>query len=355
MSAWSTALGDVAVGGGAAGWRRSRARPAAARPGRARRSRRPRGRRRRGRSGASLSARWPLGSRPAVELGAAGGDEDAAGEEEDARRARRSPRTSRSRRRPRRRASTASSAAQRSRCGPRGAPGREAGPEQRPDQRQDEQAAEQRPARRRPQVERVGVVHRLLDRAQLLPGELVGAGAVPSTGSSPKASIATRQKSSRPAPERSAEVLLGLARELDVGAGELVPGAAADRDRGADRHQRAPTTATPLQQRPGCARAPPRGRSARPCGPRAAAAPAKSASASAMPASRISSTVMPLVDGRLRGDVVGEAAPRLHGEHRRQRARAPPIASVASSQRRSRESASRQPTATSSASRPPRE
>ena len=68
----------------------------------------------------------------------------------------------------------------------------------------------------------------------------------PTTGFSPKASIATRQKSWRPAPESSAKCCSGLLGNCDVGAGELVPGAAADGDRGADRQHRGTATADPL-------------------------------------------------------------------------------------------------------------
>ena len=173
----------------------------------------------------------------------------------------------------------------------------------------------------------------------------------PSTGFSSKASIATRQNSLRPAPERSLKWLLGVVGELQVGAGELVPGAAADRDRGADR-QHAPGP----QRDPACSTPRVAGERHRPAGQpavaaaRAGAGPAKSASASGDPGEQ--DAAAPSGPGRpppgrrccRRGDrractaSTAGSAPRA------------PIASVASSQRRSWESAIRQPQATSSAS-----
>ena len=121
----------------------------------------------------------------------------------------------------------------------RRAPGGEAGPEQRPDQAEHEQAADHAQLGEGLQVERVGVVHRQLDRAVLLPGELVGAGAVAEDR------LFARRRRSRPARSRGGrrrrageKCCSGLVRELDVGAGELVPGAAADRDRDPDRDHR---------------------------------------------------------------------------------------------------------------------
>ena len=158
------------------------------------------------------------------------------------------------------------------------------------------------------QVERVGVVDRQVDRALLAPRRTRRCrrrGRAPAFRS--KASTATRQKSWRPAPESSAKCCSGLSGELDVGARELVPGAAADRDRGADRDDGAGDRGDSLEHaglRESSQRAP--GQRARRAA-RAVAAPAKRSSARAIPASRISSTVTPWSTVGLVGEVVGEA------------------------------------------------
>ena len=168
----------------------------------------------------------------------------------------------------------------------------------------------------------------------------------PSSGFSSKASIATRQKSCRPAPERSAKCCRGLVGELQVGAGELVPGAAADRDRDADRDDRHGDR-QPFQQRRVAGeldRAP----GQRPLAARSSRRrPAKSASARAVPGEqdqqhrRRPGRRPPGWRGCRRG--CGAPAPRAPPAA----PRSPPIASVASSQSRSWERAIRQPAATS--------
>ena len=140
------------------------------------------------------------------------------------------------------------------------------------------------------------------------------------------------------------EVLLRILGELDVGAGELVPGAPADRDHGGD----APAgrlSARPLSSTFGLretATARPLSRPSRRSSQRSAA---KSSSERAMPASRISSTVTPWS--------IAAWSPRLSARLWRActastagSAPSAPIASVASSQSRSRERAIRQPLAT---------
>ena len=160
-----------------------------------------------------------------------------------------------------------------------------------PDQTEDEQSADHAQLGEGLEVERVGVVDGSDDRAVALPGELVVAGADPSSGFSSKPSIATRKKSWRPAPQNSEKCWLGLVGELDVGAGELVPGAAADRDRRPDRERRRAARAGPSQHRglrdsssARPVRGPPLGSSR--------AAPRR-AQRKPIPASRISSTVTP--------------------------------------------------------------
>ena len=143
----------------------------------------------------------------------------------------------------------------------------------------------------------------------------------PSTGFSPKASIATRQKSWRPAPESSAKCCSGLFGELDVGAGELVPGAAADRDRGADRQQRR------RQRDPLSTRGLRETASARPVSAPSRRSTRRSAGEEQQREGDAGEQDQQhrdaLVDRGLVGEVVGEAVARLHREHRRQRPERP--------------------------------
>jgi hypothetical protein len=122
-------------------------------------------------------------------------------------------------------------------------PGGKGDPKQRYDQAQDQEAADRPQLGKRLEVERVRVVDGIFDRAVLVPGELVGPGPVAEDG-------LLAEGVDRHPPEvvtaRSGEigeVLLGIVGELDVGVGELVPGATADgrhrddRDHGAAQGQ----------------------------------------------------------------------------------------------------------------------
>ena len=232
MSAWSTALVMSAVGDGVLAGSRSRARPAAGRRGRSPRSRpaatppttRPK-----------FRSRLPLPSSARRDLLAAGRDQRPGGEEEDRAQPGDLPEpveAGRDRedqhRREERRVGLAPRAGG-------GAPGGYADPEERPEQGEDDQPADQAELGERLQVERVGVDHVQVDRAQLLPGELVGAGAVAEQR-------LFFEGVDRDPPEVVAagagevgEMLGGVGGELEVGARELVPGAAAEDDRGDDR------------------------------------------------------------------------------------------------------------------------
>ncbi len=197
------------------------------------------------------------------------------------------------------------------------------------------------------------VVDRQFDRAQLVPGELVGPGAV--------------------AEDRL--FVEGVDRDLvelvATGAGEIGEVLPADcwgtgcrgwrtdarRGRRPRRRRRSPAEprqARSLSGRSGCGRSPPLGRSARPRGAPPSAGRRRAAARRAMPASRISSTVTPWsiaawpprLSARLWRDCTASTAGS---------APSAPIASVASSQSRSRERAIRQPQATTRESRPPRE
>ena len=177
----------------------------------------------------------------------------------------------------------------------------------------------------------------------------------PSTGFSSKASTATRQNSSRPAPEswvKCCSGWLGNCRSGLENWSQARPPTAIAAPIASTRRRPGRPASAPA----GCGRARAPVRSAPPCRRSSRRRPANSASASS--------------DA---GDA-GSAAPSRPGRRRRWsrrgsrrgcRAPAPrappaaapraPIASVASSQRRSWERAIRQPQATSRASRPPRE
>ena len=168
------------------------------------------------------------------------------------------------------------------------------------------------------QVEGVGVVHRQFDRAQLVPGELVGAGAVADDR-------LFAEGVDRDPPEFVAagagevgEVRLGLVGELDVGAGELVPGAAADRGYDRDRRPAAAASGDPPQHlRVAGDRNCPPGQPAL-----AALQPAQSGEEQQREHGAGEQDQQhgdALVDRRLAAEVVGEAVPRLHRQHRRQR------------------------------------
>ena len=160
------------------------------------------------------------------------------------------------------------------------------------------------------------------------------------SGSSPKASSATRQNSSRPGAGEVAEALLGFVRELQVGAGELVPGAAADGDR-RRRSRPAPHRPRPASAPSGRGRAPPRARPGRPArrsSRRSAGeqqrAPARSRRAGSASTVRPWSTAagLSMLSARPRRSCTASTAGS---------APSAPIARVASSQRRSWERASR--------------
>ena len=147
------------------------------------------------------------------------------------------------------------------------------------------------------------------------------------------------------------EVLLGLVGELEVGAGELVPGAPADRDAAATR-DRGDAAAIRLSTA-GLRDSPAPGPSASPRAARSGAAPRRGA-ARGDPGEQDQQHRDALVDRRLVGEVVGEAVRALHGEHRRQRPQR------ADRQRREQPEAvpgegDQAAGATSSASSPPRE
>ena len=177
----------------------------------------------------------------------------------------------------------------------------------------------------------------------------------PSSGFSPKASIATRQKSWRPAPERSAKCCCGLVRELRCRSWRTGP----RRGRRPRSRRRSPAAPRPAAIRFSTVGL--RESSHRAPGQRALAAP----SSRRRPAKSSQRQRDPGEQDQQHGRRPGRPPPGWRGCRRGCGApappappaapRAPPIASVASSQRRSRERASRQPPATSSASRPPRE